>query len=65
MSLHHLTNARVDFPRVKMLSAVGWIAGLVTLNSLNGAESPVQFYVAGAASLVFGLFSLTLPIRPP
>jgi nucleoside transporter len=65
LSLHHLANAKVDFPRVKMLSAVGWIAGLVTLNSLDGAQSPVQFYVAGAASLVFGVFSLTLPHTPP
>src|SRR3954462_8911332 len=27
LSLHHLANARRDFPHVKALSAVGWIAG--------------------------------------
>lgn len=26
LSLHHLANAKVDFPRIKVLSAVGWIA---------------------------------------
>src|SRR5258705_1705385 len=65
LSLHHLANAKVDFPRVKMLSAVGWIAGLFGLNALHGAESPVQFYLAGGASIVFGLFSLRLPHTPP
>lgn len=65
LSLHHLANAKTDFPRVKMLSAVGWIAGLVALNALHGAESHVQFYLAGGASIVFGLFSLTLPHTPP
>lgn len=65
LSLHHLANPKADFPRVKMLSAVGWIAGLATLNFLNGAESSIQFYLAGGASIVFGLFSLTLPHTPP
>ncbi len=65
LSLHHLDNPKTDFPRVKMLSAVGWIAGLFVLNSMHGAESPVQFYLAGGASIVFGLFSLTLPHTPP
>lgn len=65
LSLHHLKNPKADFPRVKMLSAVGWIASLVTLNFLNGVESPIQFYLAGGASIVFGLFSLALPHTPP
>ena len=65
LSLHHLANAKVDFPRVKMLSAVGWIAGLFGLGFIASAESPTQFYIAGAASVVFGLFSLLLPHTPP
>jgi nucleoside transporter len=65
LSLHHLENPKTDFPRVKMLSAVGWIAGLATLNFLKGAESSIQFYLAGGASILFGLFSLALPHTPP
>ena len=65
LSLHHLENPKTDFPRVKMLSAVGWIAGVATLNQLHGAESPIQFYLAGGASIAFGLFALTLPHTPP
>ena len=65
LSLTHLANAKVDFPRVKMLSAVGWIAGLFGLGFIASAESPTQFYIAGGASVVFGLFSLALPHTPP
>jgi len=65
LSLSHLENPKTDFPRVKMLSAVGWIGGLVALNLLKGAESPVQFYLAGGSSIAFGLFSLMLPHTPP
>ncbi len=66
LSLSHLANPKTDFPRVKMLSAVGWIGGLVAVNMVKGAaESPIQFYLAGGASIVFGLFSLALPHTPP
>ncbi len=65
LSLTHLANAKVDFPRVKMLSAVGWIAGLFGLQLIASAESPMQFYIAGGASIVFGLYSLLLPHTPP
>ncbi len=65
LSLHHLADAQKDFPRVKVLSAVGWIAGGVTLSLLNGEQSPNQFYLAGGASILFGIFALTLPHTPP
>ncbi len=66
LSLHHLANPKRDFPLVKTLSAVGWIAGGVTLSVvLKGEQSAVQFYLAGAASIALGLFSLTLPHTPP
>jgi nucleoside transporter len=65
LSLHHLLDPKRDFPRVKSLSAVGWIAGGVTISLLDAGQSPAQFYVAGAASAAFGLFSFTLPHTPP
>lgn len=66
LSLHHLADPKRDFPLVKTLSAVGWIAGGVTLSvALKGEQSAVQFYLAGAVSMVLGVFSFTLPHTPP
>lgn len=65
LSLHHLANAKTDFPRVKIFSAIGWIAGLFTLSLIKGEQSAVQFYLAGGISVLFGLFALTLPHTPP
>ena len=65
LSLHHLADPKNDFPRVKTLSAVGWMAGGVTLSLLKGEQSAVQFYLAGGVSILFGFFSLSLPHTPP
>src|SRR6476469_7076021 len=65
LSFHHLIDAKTDFPRVKIFSAIGWIAGGVTLSLLKGEQSAVQFYLAGGLSILFGLFSLALPHTPP
>lgn len=66
LSLHHLADPQRDFPLIKTLSAVGWIAGGVTLSLvLKGEQSAVQFYLAGAVSIALGFFSLFLPHTPP
>lgn len=35
LPLHHLRDARRDFPRIKILSAIGWIAGRMTLAQVS------------------------------
>lgn len=65
LSLHHLRDAKTGFPRVKIFSAVGWIAGGVTLSMMKAEQSPNQFYLAGGASILLGLFSFALPHTPP
>ncbi|MDQ3624425.1 MAG: MFS transporter [Verrucomicrobiota bacterium] len=65
LSLHHLHDASTGFPRVKIFSAIGWIGGGVTLSLLHGEQSPIQFYLAGAVSVLLGAFSLFLPHTPP
>jgi len=65
LALHHLHDAKRDFPRVKMLSAIGWIAGGVTVSLLEAEKTANQFYLAGGLSVAFGLFAFTLPHTPP
>jgi nucleoside transporter len=66
LSLHHLANPKRDLPFVKAFSAVGWIAGGVTLSVIFESEqSAIQFYIAGTSSILLGLFSLALPHTAP
>ena len=66
LSLRHLENQKRDFPLVKTLSSIGWIAGGITLSVVfKGEQSAIQFYVSGTVSILFGLFCLTLPHTPP
>jgi nucleoside transporter len=65
LSLHQLENAKTAFPRVKMLSAVGWIAGGLTVSALKAEANENQFYLAGVLSIIFGIYCFTLPHTPP
>lgn len=65
LSMHHLADPGRDFPRVKVLSAVGWFAAGVVLSLLAAEQRALQFYIAGATSIVFGLYALLLPHTPP
>lgn len=66
LSLHHLANPKRDLPFIKAFSAVGWIAGGLTLSIIFESEqSSIQFYIAGISSILLGLFSLALPHTAP
>ena len=65
LAFHNLADAQADFPRIKRFASVGWIAGGLLLSALKGEQSPVQWYLAGGASIAFGLFALALPHTPP
>lgn len=65
LSLHHLKDAKQDFPRVKIFSAIGWIAGGYAISLLKAEQTSLLFYFAGAVSIAFGVFAFTLPHTPP
>ena len=65
LSLHQLPNAKVDFPHVKVFSAIGWVAAGVLITALRAEQVPLQFYVAGGVSILLGVYALTLPHTPP
>ena len=68
-----------DFPKIRLWGTIGWIvAGLVISESFfglfpfpilpgieDGGSTNVQFKIAAIVSIVFGLFSFTLPASPP
>ncbi len=65
LAFHNLVDAKVVFPQIKRFASVGWIAGGLTLSALHGEQSTIQWYLGGFASIIFGLFALTLPHTPP
>lgn len=65
LSLHQLADPKRAFPRVKILSAIGWIVGGLTVSGIGGESNHKQFLLAAGLSVVFGLFSFTLPHTPP
>ncbi len=65
LSFHNLQNQEKQFPLVRVLGTIGWIVGNIAVSFLGGAdESPGQFYLAGGAGILLGLYSLSLPHTP-
>ncbi len=54
-----------EYPQVRVWGTIGFIAALWMVSLLGFETSPMQFYVAAAASLLLGLYSFTLPACPP
>jgi NHS family xanthosine MFS transporter len=54
-----------DYPPIRVWGTIGFIVALWTINLLHLGNSPGQFYVASAASLLLGLYAFTLPVCPP
>ncbi|MFG0259579.1 MAG: MFS transporter, partial [Phycisphaerales bacterium JB041] len=66
LSFHNLTDPEKQFPLVRVLGTIGWIAGNVAILALPGKDSSAwQFYLAGGAGVLLGLYSFSLPHTPP
>ncbi|WP_437193230.1 MFS transporter [Planctomicrobium sp. SH527] len=66
LTFHNIRNQEVEFPIVRVAGTIGWIvAGVVVSKYLKADELAIQFQVAAGASLLLGLYSLTLPHTAP
>jgi nucleoside transporter len=64
----HVPDATRDFPGIRVLGTVGWIAAGVSLGYLFGEEATKgngPLLLAAALSAVLGVYSFTLPKTPP
>lgn len=54
-----------DFPPIRVWGTIGFIAAMWLTNLSGNKASAYQFYIAGIAAVMLGLYSFTLPKCPP
>ncbi len=66
LAFHNMADQERQFPLIRVFGTIGWIvAGMFVSRVLRADEKALPLQVAGAAGLVLGLFSFTLPHTPP
>jgi nucleoside transporter len=68
VALSRLQDTEKQFPAIRVFGTIGWIvAGLIVGKLLPGdaERTAMPLYLAGGASLAYGLYAFTLPNTPP
>ena len=65
LSFHLMEDPGKQFPTIRVLGTIGWIAANNVIGLLGYTSSVGQFYVGAIVSLLLGLYSFTLPHIPP
>ncbi len=65
LSFHQMTDPGKEFPGVRVLGTIGWIAASFALDWLDYDKSASMFILAAISSLILGVFCFTLPHTPP
>jgi len=65
LALKQIPDAGSTFPLIRVFGTIGWIVIGLVVGWLQVEKSPTMFLLAAGASVVMGLYSLTLPHTPP
>jgi nucleoside transporter len=65
LTLRNVTNPAAQFPRIRLFATIGHIVINVVIGSLQMERAATPFVISAGASIVMGLYCLTLPHTPP
>ena len=65
ISFSQMKDPGKEFPRVRVLGTVGWIAAGLLIGFMDIESSYMTFRIAAGCSLLLGVFSFFLPKTPP
>jgi len=65
ISFAHIPNGERDFPGLRVLGTIGWIAVNLVVGQFLDFHTNQPLLLAAGASLALGLFSFALPHTPP
>lgn len=65
LAMKNISDAEKDFPSIRVLGTIGWIAAGLTLTALKWETTVSMFHLTAGAALLLGLYSFTLPHTPP
>ncbi|CAN5623037.1 nucleoside permease [soil metagenome] len=65
LSFHHMENPGVQFPGVRVVGTIGFIAAMNVVSFMGLEAHSAQFQIAAACSVALGIYSFFLPHTPP
>ena len=65
ISFHNVADPAKHFPGIRVLGTIGWIVAGLLIGWLRVEPTPVPMRLAAAASLILGVYCLSLPHTPP
>jgi len=65
LSFRQMDDPGREFPQIRVLGTIGWIAAGLIIGTLGLEASAVPLRIAAVSSIVLGFFCLVLPHTPP